>query len=84
MKLLVEGQYFGEIGCLFGCLRTASVLNRNYNTLARLTKERLDDLLVDFPNFKQQMIKHVFRYNYKKKKFLREVLQNTMLFKDMN
>ena len=84
VKLLVEGQYFGEIGCLFGCMRTASVLNRNYNILARLTKERLDDLLTDFPNFKQQLIKHVFKYNYKKKKFLREVLQNSMLFKDMN
>lgn len=35
-QLLMEGDYVGEIACLFDCRRTCSVVSRNYTTLGRL------------------------------------------------
>ena len=36
-KLLVEGDYFGDISILYNFVRTSSVICRNYNTMARLS-----------------------------------------------
>lgn len=35
-KLLVEGDHFGEISVIYGCKRTATVVSRNYNTMASI------------------------------------------------
>jgi CRP-like cAMP-binding protein len=37
-SLLSSGDHFGEIGCLYDCNRTCTVLSINYNILARLSK----------------------------------------------
>ena len=34
VKLLSAGQYFGEIGIIYECPRTASIISRGYNILA--------------------------------------------------
>ena len=34
---LTSGQYFGEIGLVYGYPRTASVYSRKYSTLAKLS-----------------------------------------------
>jgi len=36
-KLLVEGDHFGEIGVVYDCCRTATIVSRNYNTMANLS-----------------------------------------------
>ena len=36
IRLLVEGDHFGELSLLYRCPRTCSVISRNYNTMARL------------------------------------------------
>jgi CRP-like cAMP-binding protein len=36
-KLLVEGDHFGEVGVVYDCCRTATIVSRNYNTMANLT-----------------------------------------------
>lgn len=41
VSLLSEGSFFGEIGVLFKSKRTASVISRNYNTMAFLSKQGL-------------------------------------------
>ena len=38
VRVLVEGNQFGEIGMVYNCARTATVITRNYNTLAKLSK----------------------------------------------
>eukprot|EP00356_Strombidium_inclinatum_P000085 CAMPEP_0170510876 /NCGR_PEP_ID=MMETSP0208-20121228/66001_1 /TAXON_ID=197538 /ORGANISM="Strombidium inclinatum, Strain S3" /LENGTH=106 /DNA_ID=CAMNT_0010794369 /DNA_START=223 /DNA_END=543 /DNA_ORIENTATION=- len=48
IRLLTEGDHFGEIGVVFNCKRTASVISRNYNTMARLSKEHYRELISDF------------------------------------
>jgi len=37
VKLLVEGESFGEISMLYGCERQATIISRGYNILASLT-----------------------------------------------
>lgn len=34
IRMLTSGDHFGEISMLYHCKRTASVISRNYNTLA--------------------------------------------------
>ena len=36
VRLLVEGDHFGEIGTIYDCKRTATIVSRNYNTMAVL------------------------------------------------
>ena len=38
-KILIEGDHFGEVAMIYQCKRTASVVSRNYNTMARLQYE---------------------------------------------
>ena len=84
VKLLVEGSYFGEIGCIYECKRTASVASRHYNIQARLTIERLREFLSNYPDFRDHMKKHIYGYNYGKKKFLQEILENAPFFENSN
>jgi hypothetical protein len=53
LKILVKSDYFGEIPFFHNCLRTCTVLSRNYNTMARLTYERLRMQFRQFPNFRK-------------------------------
>ena len=38
VKLLITGDHFGEIALIYKCRRSATVVSRNYNTMARLTR----------------------------------------------
>tara|TARA_B110000285_G_C15002043_1_gene551916 strand:- start:242 stop:667 length:426 start_codon:yes stop_codon:yes gene_type:complete len=38
VSLLTEGDHFGEISLLYRCKRTATVVSRNYNTMARISQ----------------------------------------------
>jgi CRP-like cAMP-binding protein len=51
VKVMVEGDHIGEIGLIYRCKRTASVISRNYNTLARLGKERYREMCFNYPEF---------------------------------
>ena len=45
IRLLVQGQHFGEMSFLYDCTRTASVMSRNYNMMARLSFHRLKEVI---------------------------------------
>jgi hypothetical protein len=45
LKILVVSDYFGEIAFLHRCTRTCSVMSRNYNTMGRLSFDRLRMLI---------------------------------------
>lgn len=38
-KVLKEGDHFGEISMIYKCRRSASVISRNYNTMALLKED---------------------------------------------
>jgi len=71
-RLLYDGQHFGEIGLLYGCDRTASIMSRNYNTLAKLNRNDLYLLNQTQPLFKEYLYEHIFKYNYRKKSFIQD------------
>lgn len=75
IRLLVEGDHFGEIACVYKCLRSASVVSRNYNTLASLTSQRYKMIISEHPNFKYEIINYTFKYNDPKKKFLNRIIK---------
>ena len=74
IRLLCEGHHFGEIALLYNCKRSCTIISRNYNTIARLTKDRLRMLASDFPDFKKYLIKHVFKYKDPLINFLKDVV----------
>ena len=59
---LSVGHHFGEIGMMYKCNRTCTILSRNYSTLARMTVERYRNISVDFPLFKHEMQKYIYTY----------------------
>ena len=44
IRLLTEGDHFGEIALLYHCKRTCTVISRNYNTMARMIQPRFRSL----------------------------------------
>lgn len=53
LRLLVEGEHFGEISLIYKCKRSASVISRNYNTLAKLSGPRYKELVAEYPEYEQ-------------------------------
>jgi CRP-like cAMP-binding protein len=83
IKLLSQGSYFGEVGCIYNCPRTASVISRNYNIFGRITIERLKDIFNEYPEVEQSMKMHLYKYNYKSKKFLIDAMSKIEYFKSL-
>lgn len=54
-RALTDGHHFGEIGVVYNCKRTASVLVRTYSTLARLSKINYQSLVGEIPEFETEM-----------------------------
>ena len=46
-----SGDHFGEIGLIYRCKRTASIISRNYDVFARLSKENWRELVNEEPKF---------------------------------
>lgn len=71
IKLLVEGNHFGEVGLLFKTPRTATVISRNYNTMCRLEYGQYRELVSDFPQYQQTLTRYVFsKYQDSRKMFI--------------
>ena len=51
---LGPGGFFGEVGLIFGEVRTADVRTKTYCELVMLAKEDLDEVLEHFPQIQQQ------------------------------
>lgn len=74
VRLLVEGMHFGEIGVLYNCPRTASVISRNYTTIAGMMWDHLREVFMVFPEFKKHLLKFTRSYNWKTKKLLNKMI----------
>jgi CRP-like cAMP-binding protein len=70
VKLMVEGDHVGEIGLLYKCKRSASVVSRNYNVMARLSSGNFRAMALEYPEYKKTLKKHVIGYKYHKKTFI--------------
>ena len=84
VRVLCEGDHFGEIGLIYNTNRTASVQSRNYNTLAGLRRDMFRIIDQEYPEFKKQIIKYLFKYNYRKKEFIKEAFDKILFLKNLN
>lgn len=84
IRVLAEGDHFGEISLIYHCKRSASVISRNYNTLANMEEERFRELIAEYPEYEIQLKSHV-RRNYKDPKisFILNMLQQVEYFKNI-
>lgn len=71
-RLLSEGDHFGEISTMYGCEVTVSVISRSYNIMARINILRFRELIIEYPEYKDKLKKHIMRYKDPKIFFLRE------------
>jgi len=51
VSLLTEGAHFGEISIVYRCKRTATIVSRNYNTMARLSYFPYREINNEYPDF---------------------------------
>lgn len=80
MALLRPGSYFGEIGLIYGCNRTATVKSGKYSTLAMLTKARYKEILIEFPSLQKELKQHLFNYKDRMKRFWKKNLEKVEYF----
>jgi len=76
LRLLIEGDYFGEVGCLYKTKRTCSVVCRYYNTLARITISHFQNIMIQFPKLSDEFEKNLFQdYKDPMKRFFNRTLK---------
>jgi F-box/leucine-rich repeat protein 7 len=83
-KLLVEGDYFGDIGILYNFARTSSVICRNYNTMARLSHTNFKSMVSDFPLLKKHMFKQIYQYQDSNINFAKDVMNKIEFLQDIS
>lgn len=86
VKLLCEGQMFGEIRCIYDCPRTASIISRTYNTLAELSYPDYREVISDYPEFQKYLKQHIASYDETdhKQHFLIKSLQKVPYFSNVS
>ena len=60
---------------IYKCRRTATVISRNYNTMARLEELPFRELVSEFPEYTKHLLMHMKTYKDKMKKFLVEMIK---------
>ena len=63
IRLLSEGDFFGEIGMIYNSIRSATVISRNYNTFSRFDYSQYSDLVNEFPEFESDLKQHIYNFN---------------------
>jgi CRP-like cAMP-binding protein len=81
MTLLVESDHFGEISLLYRCPRTCSVVSRNYNTMARLSRPQAREIMNEYPAFKRAITHYTFAYKDAKINFIKKMICSIDYFK---
>lgn len=83
LRVLLEGDHFGEISMIYSCKRTCSVVSKNYTKLARMIRSRFIQVNVEKPNLILAMISHINSYRDPLKNFLERVILKVPFFRTM-
>ena len=76
ISMLCEGAFFGEIGMIYFCKRSATVISRNYNTFSRLDYSQYRDLVNEYPEFEQELKLNLYNYKDVFATFIKSMLYN--------
>lgn len=50
------------------------MISRNYTTIARISKDALREVFMEFPDFRKHLEQHVHKYKYKTSNFLLKMM----------
>jgi CRP-like cAMP-binding protein len=82
ISLLVNGAHFGEIALIYKCKRTATVVSRNYNTLARLSYVKWRDVVNVYPKYLEYLKYSLYNYNDVRKQFFKKMISEVFYFSE--
>ena len=80
---MVAGDHFGEITLIYQCKRTATVISRNYNSLARLTYSHWREIVSETPNYLEYLKCWVYSYQDERKMNVLKMLAEIPVFKGL-
>ena len=84
VRVLKEGDHFGEIGMIYKCRRSAHVSSLNYNTMAILDEEKFKSLVSEYPDYVKFLKGHLQKYKDPKKMFLLRTMQRVEFFQGIS
>lgn len=61
-RLLVEGDHLGEIGLLYNCPRSCTIISRNFNNMASLDSNKFREITYKYPYFKKCLLNKIYKY----------------------
>lgn len=68
---------------LYRCKRTASIISRNYITTATLSRPKFNELLIEQPELKKSLLKHLYTYRYDRKSYIRSIFNSVDYLRDL-
>ena len=84
-KILVPGDYFGEVSLLFGCRRTATVESTNYCECVVVPNEEFMQLMANYPSYKNFLVRNSIRsYDDEMRIFLIVCLRTVSYLQDLS
>ena len=75
LRVLVEGNHFGEIPLLYKCKRTCTIISRNYNMMARISYGHFKLFLSLYPRLKKELSRKIYSYDDENKTFLMKLIK---------
>ena len=84
MRLLTEGDHFGEIALIYKCKRTCTIISRNYNTMARITNDRLRNVFNHYPSYKYLLENKIMNYKDPQQQFINSCIKRLPFVKKLS
>mmetsp|Transcript_112257 Transcript_112257/g.155000 ORF Transcript_112257/g.155000 Transcript_112257/m.155000 type:complete len:255 (+) Transcript_112257:1203-1967(+) len=84
IRILYEGEHFGEISCIYNCKRTATVISNNYCTLAKLSKDNFMELQTYFDSLSSHFKRYIATYNDDVRFFMEKEMNKIEYFRQLS
>lgn len=80
MKVLRQGQLFGEISLIYKCMTTASVIALKYCTIGKLLEKDFHEITLQHPEILKYVKEYIFQYTDKDMRFIKMALKQMPFF----
>lgn len=81
---LKQGQMFGEISCLYGCKRTATIIAKQYGSCAKIKAKQFQEMMVEYTEWRKYLEESIISYYTDDVKiFLTSVLRRIHYLKEL-
>lgn len=80
MKVLRQGQLFGEISLIYKCMTTASVIALKYCTIGKLKSDDFTEITLQHPEILKYVKEYIFEYADKDMRFIKSALKQMPFF----